>query len=647
MTNRLLARAVPLVAALALAACAQDNTGDAPPPGASTFAGATFLIFPNPQLQADGTIQTNTQGYAEAYYRAIDPLNNKDTLAKWKVANGFDGPMGTQVEVVFGDTRDLGYGRRMVMRRNIDCTVAAYVENYLVSSVVDYSFSTLNLDAAVQRVTKWHVSTNAIEYSLGPNGGAPFLKFYQFDAATGTRNMAVDLDGRGDKFMPGPCISCHGGRADALTPPGAGGLPLFALVNNTAAVHRGDAQARMQPFDVDTFAFSATPGFTRAEQEAALKLMNTWVLGTYPIQAASAFPEDACRPTAAFFQYTWQGTAAELIKSAYGSNGLPNANFSDTYIPAGWAGQEPLYQNVVAKYCRACHLLRGVSDQKDPDFDSFAKFQGLADRIKILVFDRGKMPLAKIPFENFWSSGAANTLAAFLDAQGQTVARDGAGNPLRPGRPIADPGPSRTIRTGATTLSGANSLFSTTYSWSFVSNPGGATLTNPNSVQPTFNTNANGTYELQLVTGNGTTQSTPVKLKLVVNAALNPDPLGIRFADIKTVLQVTSVCTGCHTSGDQPPILYTNVDRDGIGGPVANATDDLWFYTELRGRINFTEIAASPLLRKPSGHHHGGNQLDGFDTSLDPGATTGGVNNAGRGNYDLFLNWILNGAPFQ
>ncbi|HKA39496.1 MAG TPA: hypothetical protein VKD25_06995, partial [Burkholderiales bacterium] len=215
---------------------------------------------------------------------------------------------------------------------------------------------------------------------------------------------------------------------------------------------------------------------------------------------------------------------------------------------------------------------------------------------------------------------------------------------------IADPGPSRTIRTGATTLSGANSLFSSTYSWSFVSNPGGAgMLTNPNSVQPTFTANVNGTYVLQLVTGNGSAQSAPVQFSLVVNSALTPIPSAIRFADIKNVLQVTSVCTGCHITpfGDVPPIFYhNNVDRN-MDGNIGDATDDLWFYTELRGRINFTDIAASPLLRKPSGNHHAGSQLGGFDTSLAPGATTGGFLNAGRGNYDLFLNWILNGAPYQ
>jgi len=38
-----------------------------------------------------------------------------------------------------------------------------------------------------------------------------------------------------------------------------------------------------------------------------------------------------------------------------------------------------------------------------------------------------------------------------------------------------------------------------------------------------------------------------------------------------------------------------------------DATDDAWFLKDLGGRVNLTEIDASPLLRKPSGNHHSGN----------------------------------------
>ena len=237
----------------------------------------------------------------------------------------------------------------------------------------------------------------------------------------------------------------------------------------------------------------------------------------------------------------------------------------------------------------------------------------------------------------------ANTLATWLDGLGLGyVVRDSALAVLQPGRPVADPGPDRVVALGSTPLSAVNSQFASSYTWSFVMNLGSATLTNPTLATPTFNATVNGIYVLQLVAGNGTTLSAPKQLTIVVNPTLTPLPSTIRFADIKNILQTVG-CTGCHSNGTTSlataaitPIVYNNVDRNGDG--TVDTTDGLWFYTELRGRINFTDIAASPLLRKPSGNHHGGGLRANFDATMPPGS-------AGRANYDLFLNWILNGAP--
>ena len=49
-------------------------------------------------------------------------------------------------------------------------------------------------------------------------------KFFNFDPRTGARQLTVDLDLRGEKAMPGPCITCHGGRGDALVPDATGKL---------------------------------------------------------------------------------------------------------------------------------------------------------------------------------------------------------------------------------------------------------------------------------------------------------------------------------------------------------------------------------------------------------------------------------------
>jgi len=643
--GRAIARIAALTSVLLLGACGGGGSVDinpiAPPgPAVPTLSDPnSFLLFPNPQLQPDGTAQTNTVAYTQAYYRAIDPANAKDTLAKWMAANGFGSGTGTEVTVVFGDTRDLGYGRRMTARQNVDGTVAVMVQNYLVQPAVSYAYSSVNLDAAVNQDTRWHLGTNAIEFSPGPLGGLAFAKFFTFNAATGVREMTINMDGRGDKAMPGPCISCHGGRADPLTPPDGMGNPLFPLIAHSPTGQRGDVLARMHPLEPDHFDFSTAPGFTRAAQEAAIKTINRMVLCTYPIPAATGQPEDACRRLAATNE--WQGTNAAFIKAAYGGDGLPNPTFADAYVPANWAasGQTSLYRDVVATSCRTCHVMRGNASQSDIDFEAFTKFQGHADRIKAHVIDRGNMPLARIVYEAFWGSTTrVNQLATFLEGQGFSV-RDGAGTVLRPGRPIADPGPNRVVRQGATTLSASMSMYATSYRWSLVSGPGGATLTNATAAQATLTTTADGTYVVQLIaTGNGV-DSAPALLTIVVNNALAPAPAAIRFSDIKTVLQAPGACTTCHTIGGAggPPIVYTSIDRNG-DAIAGDATDDLWFYTELRGRINFTDILASPLLRKPSNNHHNGGAQPGFDTSLAPGQ-------AGRANYDLFLNWILNGAP--
>ena len=630
--------------ALAMAACGQGNSGDATNAAASPAPGPnSFLLFPNPQAQPDGSLQTNSLAYAQAYYAAIDPADAKDTLAKWKLANGMDSGTGTQVQVVFGDLRDLGYGRRMSARQNLDGTIAFVVENYLVSAAGNYGEPALNLEAAVVQDQRWRVGVNAIEYSPGPGGGASFAKFYSFNPVTGARELTADLDGRGQKALPSTCIVCHGGRGDALTPPDSSAKPLFPRLMNSVSLQRGDTKAHLVPLETDSFGFSASAGFRRADQESALKTMNRMVLCSYPLPAATAFPEDACRRAASPSE--WQGSAAAaLIKAAYGGDGLPDPTFSDTFVPAAWsaAGQDALYQGVIAPTCRGCHQLLGSGGQSDVDFTSFAKFQGYSDRIRAHVFDRGNMPLAELVYSRFWSANMPEMVAAFLQAQG-LGARDAAGAVLRPGRPVAVTGPERTIRQGATAVSAAGSLFATSYAWSIVSGPNAsvppanATLSGANSLAPTFSATADGTYVLQLIVGNGATQSTPAFLTLEVDNLLAPAPAAIRFSDIKAILQAS--CAGCHTSGAgaRPPVFFANIDRNG-DGVAGDATDDLWFYTEVRGLINFTDIAASPLLRKPSGNHHFGGTVAGFNANLAPGQ-------AGRASYDLFVNWTANGAP--
>jgi len=264
---------------------------------------------------------------------------------------------------------------------------------------------------------------------------------------------------------------------------------------------------------------------------------------------------------------------------------------------------------------------------------------------------------------------------------------DASNNPLRPGRPIASAGPDRVVppTSGvqpAATLSAAGSLYADTYSWAITSMPtlGDGTLSTNTGVQTIFNATVGGTYQIQLVASKGAALSDPALLTIVVNsswpatispvsgspAITNPLPAAIRFADIKNVMQQVnsitgkdSACTQCHTTQPipgqyLPPVLYTNIDRngDGIVDVVLNGADDLAFYNEVRGRINFSDIEASALLRHPAGYNHSGGVRDGFGIAS---SAVGGVGTSAdqfapgdpvRSAYDMFLNWILNGAPY-
>lgn len=668
-----------VAAALLLVACGgggggTSTSGDISNSGERGAAPATgldrFLLFPNPIVRSDGLYEVGEVEYANAYYEAIDPTNAKDTLAKWKVANNIGVTTGghTEYSVIIGDQRDLGYGRRVVAHRNPDGSLAFMIENYLVGAYGGYT--PLNLEAAITRASKWHLGTNAIEFSPGPlagTGGRPgisdpgkgnFVKFYTYDPVTEKRLTTLSLDGRPDKAMPTVCTSCHGGRGDPLTPPDpVTGKKLFPLVVSSYSQHRGDTQSQLHPFEPASFDFSTIPGFSRAEQEAAIKAINKLVLCSMALPtpglapAISTGPEDSCRRTALRDEY--QGTAAIQLKDMYGGVGMPNPTTftTDTYVESSWAtaGQSTLYLNVQAQACRVCHLRRGTGNESAIDFSTFQNFDGYKDRSKAHVVDRGNMPLAKLIYDKYWSTPSIfQTMGNYLvsDLTGGGFAAGYADGASMPGRPIADPGPGRVVKQGATALSAAMSLYASNYQWTLVSGPiGGAMLSNATTASPTFTASQDGTYGIQLSASNASGAiSAPVLLTIVVNNSLPYSPSALRFADIKPLLQGGGgQCQTCHRPGGDgtviPPMWFVDYDRAGTGN-AADATNLLWLYTEVRGRINFTDIVASPLLRKPSGNHHNGGSRIGFNTSLltPPGAV-------GREDYDKMLGWILNGAP--
>jgi hypothetical protein len=413
----------------------------------ATASVADTLIVPYQDLLKaidNGVVESRER--AEAYYRAIDPDNRKTNLGDWLKENGFTDNAGV-VEARYMNGFDLGFGRHMKMRVSEEGYVFASVSNY---PSVDAMVAGTNLIANV-----------AMEYSPGPDGGEPFTKFYTFapNPETGAveRVLSMDFDGRGEKFTPGNCAVCHGGR------------PL-ALDENGNYPNGGNIGSRFMLWDVDTFAFSdaeyegrkslVPSPYRRADQEAAFKFFNTAILQTNLTDAQR-----------------------ELAAGWYGGEDMPDAKFNGNYVPPGWRTvdnggplvnpyfAEELYTEVVGPTCRACHL--GIDSVS---FSTYANFAANHSGILRYVYDEGVMPMARVTMDNFWverfgGQSRADKLAGFLSLMDPVRAF----NPgeRKPGRPLAkialrnEQGLATSQgNTGVPLeLDGTASLFADTYQW--------------------------------------------------------------------------------------------------------------------------------------------------------------------------------------
>ena len=528
--------------------------------------------------------------------------------------------------------------------------IAFYVRNFVVAPVPGFDYGPLNLDAAIKNDTKYHFGTNAIEVSRADDDvactGPRFLKFFTY-APTGERVLFADLDDRGVKTMPQICVSCHGG---TLRPLDSNRNYTTTYADDTGI---GDTKSRLMPFSVDTFEFSNTPGFTRADIEHNLKIMNDTVVSTY-------VPTENPPGSAAG---EWQGTfAREILQGHYTdpASGQPSQTYISGFVPDGWqsslgagrpANTERLYREVVQDHCIICHAGRGTElgpnsnslptrQGGDIDFETWEKFASYAEDIARLVFGEGRMPLALLNFETFWEDPAKPALlASFIaplvsDFTTKYVNADG--SITRPGRPIAHAGLDRLVPPHTPiTLNGGSSLFASQFRWEVATRPNNAspTLDQATSLTPVFTTDTVGTYELSLTVSNNSGMSHTDMVTLTVDAGAIAPSL-IRFSDVKLILQREGEegCVRCHAAqGIVPgiPVWYTDMQ---------SASSSLSLYQQVRARVNLADVPHSLLLTKPSGLHHFGAQRPGFDISRP-------VGHQDRKNYDLFVNWIYVGAP--
>ncbi len=326
-----------------------------------------------------------------------------------------------------------------------------------------------------------------------------------------------------------------------------------------------------------------------------------------------------------------------------------NTAFDGSFVPNEWkpdpvtgnppAGSDQLFLKVIKPYCFACHSKMGIAglgtnadtllgDGKDIDFSTYKKFITHEEQIKDYVFRRGIMPMSLLTYDKFWASDAPEVLASFLTNFTPDMTN---GKIDQPGKPIANAGLDRTS-TSPVTLDGNASLFSDRYSWSIISTPPSSTtaaLSASTTARPVFSADVDGVYTLQLISSNSETgkQSAADTVIININSTMSPAPKDITFnTHIRPILDTGNVgCVACH---HHSPAVITTIP----GIPVFWNVGSTTLYSDVIERINFAEPGLSPLLLKPTGNHHFGGEVTGFDLTGD------------QSNYDLFVNWILEGA---
>lgn len=475
--------------------------------------------------------------------------------------------------------------------------------NNVSSYVINYP----NFDTMIEGIKR--IAVVAMEYSPGPGNGAPFTKFYTFVVnplnGENERILSMDFDGRGDKFMPGVCATCHGGRPSDLV---AGVYP-----------NEGDINSSFLPWDVDTLVFSdaefdgnsnAIPLAKMPQAQfdsihAAMKGFNQAVLATAPT-----------------------GVVQRLIEGWYGGPGLPNTEFDGTFTPAAWqngavmtdsagsplgkddngsicttpsvglcveannpADAETIYHQVMRPYCRACHNSSGTPT---PDFASYGSFAQNNSNTEDFVFDRGTMPMSRRTMDQFWvpvginNNAAATVLATHLNL---TLPEQG------PSRAIAAINGSDTditvagVNNDSVRLNTVGSQYGKSFSWTLQAPSGSnAVLVGSETQNPAFRTDVFGDFVVELTLTNGFSVDT-VKRTVSVGAA------AISFNALLNGV-FTSNCISCH-------------------GTDGGFTLDSNAYVNVNNRVNVADPENSLILIKGIGglSHGGGDALGGTNST--------------------------------
>jgi hypothetical protein len=360
------------------------------------------------------------------YYQAIGAVRGCDrrgnfigaiTFEQWKRAthmapytlNG-----RRELEAVYVNRIDLNLTRHHHAISYGPTNTAAYVCNHQ-GPPFDSQEGDAAVDTAIANAAGGlnEIACVAMDYMVtaAVNGGKPFVRVLIF-APGGQLLPSINLDGRGEKFVPGSCVACHGGNNYAGS---------FAASQSGHSLP--DIGSHFLPFDTGNFLFSTQVGLREADQEAAIKALNLLILNSTGATQAEK----------------------DLVHGWYAPN-LTAGALDKNYVPPAWDSQDngdpnglnhQSYRKIVARMCRTCHVATPDTYNFDVhDFQADVSVDELENTARVcgegnqLHVDRSySMPNSLVTFNRFWTTqGTSDDLpalwASFLAQSNGSVSCD-------------------------------------------------------------------------------------------------------------------------------------------------------------------------------------------------------------------------------
>jgi hypothetical protein len=373
------------------------------------------------------------------YYKSVGVVEDCDdagnyqgrTLAfdAWRTPIKIDSPSATSA--VFINKTDLNLTRDHHLIWNGGDQLAAYVCNHPGpapdpnTDPTSLFPSSLAIDAAIDAVLDVNAShprgrnliacvamdrmpiKSVTGQPVTGHEGETFVRFLIF-GPNGDLLPSVNLDGNGEKFVPGACVACHGGTnyfklangppydLPAASQPLFGGFPEDGSGGN-------DLLSYFLPFDVDNFAFHSTrPPFTKDDQQGQIFLLNSATAQVDHTIAADINQQPA------------QATAFQQLLLRWYPNGIVFDSTNDVAPPYKKTQKDPnsefFYKNVVARSCRTCHVAMDQANFELEDPVGLVADLVCGQPLATFAIDPPGsessylMPNSRVTFDRFWLS---------------------------------------------------------------------------------------------------------------------------------------------------------------------------------------------------------------------------------------------------